>query len=150
MRIYETTLQFSLVQLGETVRLDSAAQLVDYVRSGIERNPVQESFWLIALDKRRQPICRHMLTLGTQTAALVNVRDVIRVAILANAVSVAIAHNHPSGDPAPSSADLQVTRQVNQGCRAVDLELIDHVILGNPESDPAKLGYYSFRNAGLL
>ena len=59
-------------------------------------------------------------------------------------------HNHPSGDPAPSSADVQVTRQLREAARALDIELLDHVILGQPAADPRGLGWYSFRQAGLL
>jgi len=59
-------------------------------------------------------------------------------------------HNHPSGDPAPSSADIQVTRRLREAAAAVDIELADHLILGAKSSDPAGRGYYSFREAGLL
>jgi len=56
----------------------------------------------------------------------------------------------PSGDPAPSSADLQVTRQLREAARTLDISLIDHVVLGRPDADPTGRGYYSFREAGLL
>ena len=63
---------------------------------------------------------------------------------------VARAHNHPSGDPAPSSADLQVTRRLREAATAVDIELTDHLIIGTKASDPTGRGFYSFRDAGLL
>jgi len=55
-----------------------------------------------------------------------------------------------SGDPAPSSADLQVTRRLREAALAVDIELTDHLILGTKSADPVGRGYYSFREAGLL
>jgi len=55
-----------------------------------------------------------------------------------------------SGDPAPSAADLQITRQLREAAKAVDIELLDHVILGRPNADPSGRGYYSFREAGLI
>jgi DNA repair protein RadC len=55
-----------------------------------------------------------------------------------------------SGDPAPSSADLQVTRQLREAAKAVDIELQDHVVVGLPSTDPTGIGFYSFRKAGLL
>jgi DNA repair protein RadC len=55
-----------------------------------------------------------------------------------------------SGDPAPSSADIQVTRRLREAAQAIDIELTDHLVLGNASADPAGLGYYSFRSAGLL
>ncbi len=55
-----------------------------------------------------------------------------------------------SGDPAPSSADLQVTRQIRDAARTMDIELLDHVIIGAKEDDPRGVGHYSFREAGLI
>ena len=60
------------------------------------------------------------------------------------------AHNHPSGDPAPSAADIKITRQLREAGQAVDITLLDHVILGNASADPTGRGYYSFRESGLL
>jgi len=59
-------------------------------------------------------------------------------------------HNHPSGDPAPSAADVQVTRQLRDAAKAIDIELLDHVIIGRAGVDPTGLGYFSFRSAGIL
>lgn len=58
-------------------------------------------------------------------------------------------HNHPSGDPAPSAADLQVTRQCREAAKALDIQLLDHVVVGSPQNDPCGRGFYSFREAGL-
>ena len=60
------------------------------------------------------------------------------------------AHNHPTGDPSPRTPDMIVTRQLRDAAKTVDIELLDHVSLGRAECDPAGLGFYSFRNAGLL
>ena len=59
-------------------------------------------------------------------------------------------HNHPSGDPSPSAPDVQVTLVLREAVRTVDIALLDHVIVGRPELDPAGRGYYSFRDAGLV
>jgi DNA repair protein RadC len=67
-----------------------------------------------------------------------------------SASSIICAHNHPSGDPAPSAPDLHVTRQLREAAKAVDIELLDHVIVGRAGSDPTGKGYFSFREAGLL
>ena len=55
-----------------------------------------------------------------------------------------------TGDPAPSAADLNVTRQLREASGIIGIDLIDHVIVGYPESDPAGKGYYSFREAGIV
>ena len=73
-----------------------------------------------------------------------------RAAIRESATAVVCVHNHPSGDPAPSAADLQVTRQLREAARAVDIELLDHVIVGRSGADPLGRGWFSFRDAGML
>ena len=70
--------------------------------------------------------------------------------VVEGATAVACVHNHPSGDPAPSAADVQVTRQLREAAKAIDIELLDHVIIGRTGADPTGLGYFSFRSAGVL
>jgi DNA repair protein RadC len=55
-----------------------------------------------------------------------------------------------TGDPAPSAADLQITRLLRDGAKTLEIALLDHVIIGNPMDDPMGRGYYSFREAGLM
>lgn len=150
MRVYEASLSYNLVQLGDDVTVNSAERVVEYMRSGFEVTPCQESFWVILLDRKNHALGRVRITLGTATAALAHPREVFRPAILANASAIICAHNHPSGDPAPSAADIHVTRQLREAAKAVDIELLDHVIAGYPESDPQKRGFFSFREAGML
>jgi DNA repair protein RadC len=80
----------------------------------------------------------------------VHPREVFREAIREAASAVICVHNHPSGDPLPSAADLKVTQQLREAARAVQIDLLDHVIIGRPAADPAGRGHYSFREAGLL
>ena len=61
-----------------------------------------------------------------------------------------LVHNHPSGDPSPSQADIRATRQLREAAKVVQLDLLDHVIVGQAEHDPAGTGYYSFAESGLL
>jgi len=75
---------------------------------------------------------------------------VFRSAVQHGATAIACVHNHPSGDPAPSAADVQVTRQLREAAKALDIELLDHVVVGNASADPTGLGYFSFRSAGIL
>lgn len=150
MRVYEASLSYNLVHHGNDVTVNSAERVVEYMRSGFEATPCQESFWVILLDRKNHALGRVRVTLGTATAALAHPREVFRPAILANACAIICAHNHPSGDPAPSAPDVQVTRQLREAAKAVDIELIDHVIVGHVESDPRRRGYYSFREAGML
>jgi DNA repair protein RadC len=150
MRVYEAKIVYSLVSLGEEVRLDTPSKVADYLNSAFEENPTQEAFYCVYLDRKNHPIGRHLITLGTATSTLVAPREVFRGAILANATALVVAHNHPSGDPAPSAADVQITRVLREAAKIIDIELIDHLIVGDVQSDPLKVGIFSFREAGHL
>jgi DNA repair protein RadC len=150
MRVYEARIVYNLVSQGEVVALDNAEKVADYLRSAFDANPAQEAFYAVYLDRRSHPIGRHMITLGTATNTLAHPREVFRGAILANAAALVVAHNHPSGDPAPSSADIRMTRTLREAAQVLDIQLLDHVICGHIEADPQGAGYYSFREAGLV
>lgn len=109
-----------------------------------------EKFWVLCLDRKNRLIRRVEATSGTATASLVHPREVFREAIRLSATAVIVAHNHPSGDPAPSRADIQVTRQLREAAGVVGIDLLDHVVLGQRSKDPLGLGFYSFDNAGLI
>lgn len=109
-----------------------------------------EKFWTLCLNRKNRLIKLVEVTSGTATASLAHPREVYREAIQQGATAVVCVHNHPSGDPAPSAADIQVTRQLREAARTVDIELLDHVIVGTTVSDPQGRGYYSFREAGLI
>jgi DNA repair protein RadC len=150
MRVYECKLSYSLVSLGDESRLDRPAKVADYLRSAFEENPMQEAFYCVYLDRKNHPLGRHLITLGTVDSTLVAPREVFRGAILAGASGLVVAHNHPSGDPSPSAADLHITRILREASKILQIELLDHVIVGDEKSDPQKRGTYSFREAGVL
>jgi DNA repair protein RadC len=109
-----------------------------------------EKFWVLCLNRKNRLLKSVEVTSGTATSSLAHPREVFREAIRHGAAGVVCVHNHPSGDPSPSAADLQVTRQLRDAARAIDIELLDHLIIGRPGSDPRGLGYYSFREAGVI
>jgi DNA repair protein RadC len=109
-----------------------------------------EKFWVLCLNRRNRLLKQVEITSGTATSSLAHPREVFRAAIRHGAAAVVCVHNHPSGDPAPSAADVQVTRQLREAAKAVDIDLVDHVIVGRASADPRGLGYYSFREAGVL
>jgi DNA repair protein RadC len=109
-----------------------------------------EKCWVISLNTRNRVLRCSELSSGTARQTLVRASEVLREALCDGASAFVIAHNHPSGDPQPSAADTQITRQVRSAADAADLRLHDHVILGEPAADPVGLGYYSFRRGGML
>ena len=109
-----------------------------------------EKFWVLCLNRKNRLLRRVELTSGTATATLAHPREVFRAAVRESSSAIVCVHNHPSGDPAPSSADVQVTRQLREAAKAVDIQLLDHVIVGRAANDPLNRGYYSFRDAGMI
>jgi DNA repair protein RadC len=109
-----------------------------------------EKFWVLCLNRKNRLLKQVEVTSGTATSSLAHPREVFREAIRHGAAAVVCVHNHPSGDPAPSAADVQVTRQLRDAAKAVDIDLLDHVILGRAGADPLGRGYYSFRESGVL
>lgn len=124
--------------------------IAEYLGDTFAERPEQEQIWVICLNTRGYPIGKSLVTLGTATASLAHPREIFRVAILASATSIIVSHNHPSGDPTPSSADISITRQIKESGRIIGIELLDHVIIGDKNVDPSGNGFYSFRNAGLV
>jgi len=109
-----------------------------------------EKFWALCLDRKNRLIKRVEITSGTATSSLVHPREVFREAIKLSASAIIATHNHPSGDPAPSRADIQVTRQLREAAKVIGIDLLDHIILGKKSNDPQGIGFYSFNEAGLI
>lgn len=93
-------------------------------------NASQEYLVAFYINIRGQQIARETISVGTATASLIHPREVFRPAIMHNASHIVIAHNHPSGDPTPSQADTQVTKQLVKAGRMVGIEVLDHVVCG--------------------
>jgi DNA repair protein RadC len=103
----------------------------------------QEEFWVIALNTKNRPTDRRMISQGTLSSSLVHPREVFRFAIRDSAASIIVLHNHPSGDPEPSTEDRKVTSILADAGKTLGIPLLDHVIIGNSS-------YFSFRDSGLL
>ena len=150
MKIYEAKLSFHLIREDAAKPLNRPDLVAEYMRDAFDTYPEQESFWVILLNRKNYAKGRQMVTLGIATATLAHPREVFRAAILGSASAIVCVHNHPSGDPAPSSADVQFTRQLREAAKIIDITLLDHVVIGDKCGDPLGKGFYSFREAGLI
>jgi len=150
MKKYDAKLTFVLKEDAPAERLNRPELIGPYLADVIALNPEQEQFWVIFLNRKNYPKGRLMISLGTATSCLAHPREVFRAAIMAGATGIICAHNHPSGDPAPSAADVQITRVLRESAKTLDIEFQDHVILGDASCDPTGRGYYSFREAGVI
>ena len=95
------------------------------------------------LNTRRRVKGHQLLTMGTMDTILVSPLIVFRGAVIASAAALVLAHNHPSGDPSPSEADIKVTRDLLRAGQLLKIEVLDHVILGDGE-------YTSLKERGLI
>ncbi len=133
---------------GEAPLLDTPERVAAFLRD--EEQPEKtERFQVLLLNVRRRLIRRERLAQGTQDTLLVNPREVFRSAIVADASAVVLAHNHPSGDPTPSEADIKVTRDLIRAGQLLKIEVLDHVILGQKTRERAQ-DFVSLRELGYF
>jgi DNA repair protein RadC len=108
-----------------------------------------ETFHVLLLNTRRRLIRVEKISQGGLDMVLAHPREVFKSAIMANAACVVLVHNHPSGDPTPSEADIRVTRDLIRAGQLLKIEVLDHVILGARTETRAR-DYVSMRDAGLF
>lgn len=132
----------------EAPLIDTPERVADLLREE-HRHADAETFQVILLNTRRRLIKVETLSRGTLDSILVHARDVFRAAIITNAAAVIIVHNHPSGDPSPSEADIRVTRDLIRAGQLLKIEVADHVILGRSTTERPK-DYASLRELGYF
>jgi len=108
-----------------------------------------ESVRVICLNTQHKVLAVEEVTRGTLNESLFHPREAFRPALARQAHAVILVHNHPSGDPRPSEADLAVTRRMKEAGSVLQIELLDHVILGAPRAGDEK-NFFSFKNEGML
>jgi DNA repair protein RadC len=108
-----------------------------------------EHFQVVLLNTRRRLIRVERISQGTLDTILVHPREVFKSAISANASAIILAHNHPSGDPTPSEADVKVTRDLIRAGQLLKIEVLDHVIIGRATEQRPK-DYVSLRELGYF
>ena len=91
----------------------------------------KEHFWVVLLNGKHRYLMHTLVSTGTQNASLVHAREVFGPAVREGAIAVLLVHNHPSGDPAPSQEDLQLTRRLGECGKFLGIEVLDHLIVGN-------------------
>jgi DNA repair protein RadC len=104
---------------------------------------VHEEFWIVFMNGANKVLSTHKLTQGGIQQTIVDVPLLLKMSLERLAQSIAVAHNHPSGQNKPSSEDENITRRIKQGCDAIGIRLLDHIIV-------ARGKYYSFADDGKL
>jgi len=129
-------------ELKVNTSLSSPQAVKNYLQLMIG-NKTYESFAVLFLDIKNRLIVSEELFRGTLNHASVYPREVVKTALLHNAAAIIIAHNHPSGSCEPSRADIDLTENLQQALRLVDIKVLDHFIVANPH-------VYSFAEHGLM
>ncbi len=124
------------------VRLNEPGSIAAYYMESL-RHETKEKLLLAMFDAKSSLLGDEIISVGTVTNSLVSPREIFLKALEYGAVHIVLLHNHPSGDPAPSDADLVVTKRVEDSGRMLGVALADHIIIGDNR-------YISFRENGLL
>ena len=133
---------------AESPLLDTPERIADLLREASRPQDV-EQFRVVLLNTRRRLIGLETISQGTLDTLLVHPREVFKRAIAANASAVVLVHNHPSGDPTPSEADIKVTRDLIRAGQLLKIEVLDHVIIGRRTTERQK-DYLSLRELGYF
>lgn len=133
------------VPFEERQNVASADAAYRQVLNIIDPNKIdyKEFFVVIFCDRMGNITGYHTLASGGIDGCAVDVRQVMQGALLTNSACILVAHNHPSGGLRPSTADRETTKMINNACKALDIRLLDHLIVTNH-------GYYSFKSEGEL
>ena len=126
----------------ERQQVMGARDVAEFLVPQFGTRPV-EQFGVLMLDSRHRVIRTALLSIGTVDASIVHPREVFRAAAAAGAAAVILFHNHPSGDPAPSGDDVELTRRIVRAGELMGITVIDHIIV-------AENGYHSLRERGNL
>lgn len=122
--------------------LSSWSALIDYCAAAMARNP-NEEFRILFLDRKNVLIADEVQNKGTVDHTPVYPREIVKRALELGASAIILVHNHPSGDPTPSRADIEMTRQIADAAKTLRVTVHDHIVIG-------RSGHASFKSLGLL
>lgn len=140
--VYEISLRIELKYSDRHIKVVSPKNVYDVLKKDLTGKK-QEHLFLLSLDSRRYLIAKDLITIGSVNETIVPIRDVFRIALEKGAVSIILAHNHPSGGAHPSTEDIQITKRVADAAKLMEIPLIDHVILAGSE-------YVSIKGLNIL
>lgn len=106
------------------------------------RCETKEYFFALHLDGKNRICCVDEVSVGSLNQSVVHPREVFKTALISSAAALILIHNHPTGDPTPSSEDISITRRLKEAGEIIGIKLLDHIIIGD--------SYVSFVERGLL
>lgn len=140
--IAELSMRMAKARSMPLLKFSTPGMVAEYFMEQL-RHEEKEKVILLNLDNKAHLLQQSELSVGTVKASLLSPREVFLHALRVQAVNVLLLHNHPSGDPSPSRQDIEITKQLEEAGKLLDIPLIDHIIIGDKN-------YTSFRESGLL
>lgn len=131
--VKEKVLKYEEKELNQASKIAGLAKL-------LLEHADREYLMVLSLDNKCHPLAMEIITIGTVDQTLVNVRDIMKHALLSNASGIVLIHNHTSGNTKPSQEDMQTTEKIMKASKLLGITLHDHIIVGDD--------YYSFREKG--
>lgn len=128
--------------VGSAVRITRSEDIYNVMRHEIGNLP-HEEIWTLFLNRKNEILSKMQITRGSSTASVFDLKRILKEALMRDADGVVMCHNHPSGNLLSSIQDDDITRKMQQGCRAMDLRFLDHVIVTSS-------GFYSYADNGKL
>ena len=123
-------------------KLHSPESIYMYMKDQLEMK-TQEHLVALYLNTKGELLNKKTLFIGSLTSSLIHPREIFKYAVINSAASIILVHNHPSGDPSPSEQDKHITRLIHENSRMMDIELLDHIVIGRDK-------YYSFKEKSLI
>lgn len=114
----------------EKYTISSNEDAYEYIKDTIALKD-REYFYIILLNNKNEVISKELISIGDLSSSIVNPREVFKPAIKRSAKSIILAHNHPSGNPSPSKADLMITHRLIDAGDILDIGVLDHLIIGH-------------------
>jgi len=146
MQIYQTTLHYTLVQLGATDPLTKPLTYVEYMQGAFEDGAREESLWLISMNPKCRPIARTLLRTGPLVAAMTSPRDLFRVALQADANAIAVVRGEPGEDVALTRHDQRALKRFGETAVWLGIQFVDYLVISTRD-DLASPRYRSWRHA---
>lgn len=145
-------LELGYRMLGETNKQDDMAvtdsgKLFSCISTSLVNLPTEE-FWAIYLNVKMKIIFKQKISSGGLTNVSVDTRRIFSIALEKNAVYIAVAHNHPTGSLKPSKNDIDLTKQIKECGKILNINLVDHIIIGTGAD--GRTDYYSFADNGMI
>lgn len=140
--IAELAMRMSQERAADTVCFNAPHTVAEYYMERL-RHKEKEIVLLLHLDNKLKLIEEYILSMGTAKASLISSREIFIQALKCRACNLMLLHNHPSGDPHPSSADVEITKKIKEAGELMDIPLIDHIVVGDG-------CYISFKEEHLL